>query len=374
MKRRASILLIVALLITSVSFANAAVTDKENELDDINNQLKQLDTQITTKEKESNTLLNKIKQLQIEIRGIEDDIATLDTEISEHEVSIAEKEAIIEESTKNIADKGQLLNSRLRVMYKNGKAGYLEVVLGAEDFRDLLTRIDMVQKIYMHDRNLIEYMKEQKEIVVTERSRLEQKKNELTALRSSKAERTTLLNTKLSAVNKEQQTVKTDLVALEKREDNLAEDAKKLTEIIKNMKLAETYVGGEMMWPAPGYYKITSPFGYRIHPILKVKKLHTGIDIGIPYGKPVVAAQSGTVVFAGWMGGYGKVVLIDHGGGITTLYAHNSNLVVKKGQEVTKGEKVSECGSTGQSTGAHLHFEVRKNGEYIDPLEYVKKQ
>ena len=373
MKKKGSILLASLLLLTSISFANGAISEKENELDYINNQIKQLDTEINTKEKESNALLYKIKVMQTEIRGIEDEIAVIDKDITTHEVSIAEKESLIAQATENIANKGELLNSRLRVMYKNGKAGYLEVVLGAEDFRDLLTRIDMVQKVYMHDRNLIEYMKDQKEIVVVEHTRLEREREELTTLRGSKAERTEVLGIKLSAVNKEQKIVKTDLKALEKREDNLAEDAKKLTNIIKNMKLAEKYVGGEMMWPAPGYYKITSPFGYRIHPILKTKKLHTGIDIGIAYGKPITAAQSGTVVYAGWMGGYGKVVLIDHGGGMTTLYAHNSKLVVKKGQEVEKGQKISECGSTGQSTGAHLHFEVRKDGEYIDPLEYVKK-
>lgn len=373
MKRKIGLLLMFILILTSITFAGA-VSEKENELNSINNQIKDLDTQITTKEKESNSLLYKIKLLQTEIRDIEQTIATLDGEISVHEVTIAEKESLIEEATKNIAQKGDLLNSRLRVMYKNGKAGYLEVVLGAQDFKDLLTRIDMVQKVYMHDRNLIEYMTDQKETVVVERSRLEKEKNELSVLRSSKKERTEVLGVKLSAIGKEQKNVETDLKALEKREDNLANDAKRLTDIIKNMKLAEKYVGGEMMWPAPGYYGISSPFGYRIHPILKVKKLHTGIDIRIPLGKPLVAAQSGTVVYSGWMGGYGKVVLIDHGGGITTLYAHNSKLVVTKGQQVEKGQKIAECGSTGQSTGAHSHFEVRKNGDYIDPLEYVKKQ
>lgn len=374
MNRKLSIFLLILLLLTSISYGNAQINQKENELDRVNSQIKALDTQINTKEKESNALLYKIKVMQNEIRDIESSIATLDGQINEREVSIAAKETMIEEATANIAQKGDLLNARLRVMYKNGKAGYLEVVLGATDFKDLLTRIDMVQKVYMHDRNLIEYMTEQKEIVVVEKTKLQDERVELVGLRASKKEQSEVLGIKMSAVNKEQKVVATDLKALEKREDSLAADAKKLTDIIKNMKLAEKYVGGEMMWPAQGYYRISSPFGYRIHPILKVKKLHTGIDIAIPYGKPINAAQSGTVVYAGWMGGYGKVAMIDHGGGIVTLYAHNSKLVVKKGQTVEKGQKISECGSTGQSTGAHLHFEVRKDGDYVDPLEYVKKQ
>lgn len=374
MNRKLTTLLLILLLVTSISYGNAQINAKENELDRVNNQIKELDTQINSKEKESNALLYKIKVMQNEIRDIESSIATLNGQISDKEVTIAAKETLIAEATDNIAKKGDLLNARLRVMYKNGKAGYLEVVLGATDFKDLLTRIDMVQKVYMHDRNLIEYMTEQKEIVVVEKTKLQDERVELVGLMSSKKEQSEVLGIKMSAVNKEQKTVATDLKALEKREDSLAADAKKLTDIIKNMKLAEKYVGGEMMWPSQGYYRISSPFGYRIHPILKVKKLHTGIDIAIPYGKPINAAQSGTVIYAGWMGGYGKVAMIDHGGGIVTLYAHNSKLDVQKGETVEKGQKISECGSTGQSTGAHLHFEVRKDGDYVNPLEYVKKQ
>jgi len=128
-----------------------------------------------------------------------------------------------------------------------------------------------------------------------------------------------------------------------------------------------------MTWPAPGYTRVTSPFGYRIHPILKTKKLHTGIDVGIALGKDIVAAQSGTVIYSDWLGGYGKVIMIDHGGGIVTLYAHNSKLVVSEGDKVKRGQVVSKCGSTGMSTGPHLHFEVRENGKYVDPIKYVSK-
>ncbi len=374
MKKIIVLIMVLILAIQSLCFANnTVIVEKQNELEYINNQLKKLDQEINSKAKKSNSLLYRINTMEKEIRGIETEIANLDLNIANHENLILESEQKIEEATKNIEEKGQLLNSRLRVMYKNGKAGYLEVILGAEDFRDLLTRIDMVQKIYMHDRNLIEYMREQKEIVVEQKKTLQKAKDELVVYRTSKAERTEVLSNKLVEVNKEQKSVKKDLKALEQREDQLAEDAKKLTNIIKNMKLAKEYVGGQMQWPAPGYYTITSPFGYRIHPILKKRKLHTGVDIGIPYGKSVTAAQKGTVIFAGWMGGYGKVILIDHGGGIITVYAHNSKLVVKKGQEVEVGQKISECGSTGQSTGAHLHFEVRKDGEFVDPFKYVKK-
>lgn len=127
-----------------------------------------------------------------------------------------------------------------------------------------------------------------------------------------------------------------------------------------------------MGWPVPGYSRISSPYGYRIHPIFKTKKLHTGIDIPAPTGTSIAAGSDGTVIYTGTLGGYGKAVMIDHGGGIVTLYAHNSSIVVSEGQSVKRGNTISKAGSTGYSTGPHLHFEVRKGGSYVDPLPWVR--
>ena len=144
--------------------------------------------------------------------------------------------------------------------------------------------------------------------------------------------------------------------------------------MIKRKQTAAQYVGGQMLWPAPDRFTITSPYGYRIHPILKTKKLHTGIDIRSSMGENILAAQDGKVIHSDWYGGYGKVIMIDHGGGIVTLYAHNSQLVVKEGSNVKKGTVIAKSGNSGLSTGPHLHFEVRENGKYVDPLKYVKKR
>nr|WP_252187509.1 M23 family metallopeptidase [Anaeromonas gelatinilytica] len=134
------------------------------------------------------------------------------------------------------------------------------------------------------------------------------------------------------------------------------------------------YVGGVYKWPVPGHNRISSPFGNRIHPISGSKSFHTGIDIsyGGQYGTTVVAANSGKVIFSGWKGTYGKAVMIDHGGQMVTLYAHNQSLLVNVGDNVSAGQAIALGGSTGNSTGPHLHFEVRKNGKYMNPISYLK--
>lgn len=140
---------------------------------------------------------------------------------------------------------------------------------------------------------------------------------------------------------------------------------------IRNLQSEGDYAGGHLILPTPGYTRVSSGFGYRIHPILHVKKLHTGIDIPVPSGTEIVSANAGTVIMAGFNDSYGNVVVVDHGGGIATLYAHNSKLLVRNGQEVKQGETISYSGSTGRSTGPHLHFEVRVDGKYIDPMNWL---
>ena len=161
--------------------------------------------------------------------------------------------------------------------------------------------------------------------------------------------------------------------ALQKKADELEAELKRIASSSTNSK----YTGGTMTWPLPGYYGISSYFGNRLHPVLKVYKMHTGVDIAGAgcNGKNVVAAANGKVITAGWISGYGYTVMIDHGGGIVTLYAHSQKLLVKKGDTVKAGDVIMLVGSTGYATGPHVHFEVRVNGKYVNPLNgYIKKK
>jgi murein DD-endopeptidase MepM/ murein hydrolase activator NlpD len=166
--------------------------------------------------------------------------------------------------------------------------------------------------------------------------------------------------------------LKDQQASLSKLMKDIEAQEKAVDDEIKRLQMERDYVGGELAWPAPGYYRITSEFGMRFHPVLKYNKLHTGIDIGVPSGSKIVAANDGVVIIAKYNVAYGYYIVIDHGGGISTLYAHNKKLLVSVGQTVKKGQVISYSGSTGYSTGPHLHFEYRINGEYQNPLDYLK--
>ncbi|MCD4711695.1 MAG: peptidoglycan DD-metalloendopeptidase family protein [Clostridiales bacterium] len=365
-------LLIFTITFTGIVSANDEIKRRERELEELRLQMEELDASIDNNQSLQSETNQKIRNVTAEVKTLEKEITNLDGEIKATESAIIVKTEELAAAEIKIGEKNELLNQRLRVMYKTGSVGYLEVLFGAEDFTDLLSRIDMLQKILVHDQNLIQSLKEQRDIIEQKKVELETIKDDLLALFKSKIAKQNELNVALNNLVAYKKELINDEVALVEMEDALLDEANKLTEIIKNLELAATYVGGEMMWPVPGQYKITSPFGNRLHPISKQYKMHTGIDISGPKGTPVVAAQTGTVVYANWFGSYGKAIIVDHGGGITTLYAHNDTINVSVGSVVKKGDNIALLGSTGYSTGPHLHFEVRINGEYVEPLTYVK--
>ena len=197
---------------------------------------------------------------------------------------------------------------------------------------------------------------------------LQEKSDELAALRAAQA-----ASQAAALAVRQQKTgalkgVNQDLAELERQEDQLLAESQALTGVITGSS-GSGQGTGSLIWPVSG--PVTSPFGWRIHPILGYKKFHTGIDIGVGYGTPIHAADSGTVIYATWMGGYGNVIIIDHGDGLSTLYAHQSSLAVGTGARVTRGQMIGYVGSTGFSTGPHLHFEVRVNGNPVDPMGYL---
>lgn len=356
------------------SFATSQELQKyQDQLKKLQEDLKRIDAQqraLTTNQK---TVVQRIGTIENNIKSVEEDIEKISGDITATEATLVTTTQELAQAETQISEKKETLYKRIRVMYKTGHVGYLEVLLGSSNFEDMLSRVDMLQKIYEHDTTLLEQMQQQRDLVEEKKLSLEQQKAALLSMKQNLSAKQTTLSRDLIRLDTEQQNLKKDLKALEAQEDKLNEDAKKMTKIIASLKTSEKFVGGKMMWPTPGHTRITSYFGNRLHPVYKTYKMHTGIDISAPSGANIVAALEGTVIYSDWFGGYGKVIMVDHGGGIVTLYAHCSTLVAKTGQKVTKGQTVAKVGTTGVSTGAHLHFEVRQNGKYIDPVPWVTK-
>ena len=333
--------LVLALCIGTVS-ANAAT------LSELREQISEKQSELEKGQEQEKSLSKKLNELEQAIGENEEKLTTLEAELKEAQEKV-------ETQTEN-------LNSRLRNMYKNGSVGFLDVLMDSSSFSEFLTNLDMVKIIYSSDKDVLNDLQEAHDQV-------EEKKEEVETLQAE-------LEESRAVVSEEKESIAASNEETEKMLDELQADADKLTAELQQQagsSGSSKYTGGTMAWPVPsvGTSNITSLYGYRIHPIIGVGHGHSGVDIGASYGSSVVAANAGTVIYAGWYGGYGNCVMIDHGGGIVTLYGHNSAFNVSVGQSVSRGQTIAFIGSTGNSTGPHCHFEVRINGSTTDPLDYI---
>lgn len=338
--------LIMTLIVTfsglNLTFADTAA-DKQEELNDVNNKKEDLSADLAKLEK-------SIKDQNAEVEALED-------EINAKEKQIEKTQKEIRDTIEEMTNREDGLNARLRVMYKNGSVGYIDVLLGSNSISEFISNLEMIKKIYENDMEVLETLKK-------ERAQLEKKKEKLVDQKKDLAKEKAKADEKKAALDK-------DKAKLEAQIDELNRQAEALTDEIFAMQDPDAvYDGGILKWPTTSTY-ITSKFGYRLHPVLGVWKGHTGIDIGVSSGSPVYAASGGKVILAQWYGGYGYAVIIDHGSGLSTLYGHNSRLLVDAGDRVSRGEIVARSGSTGISTGPHLHFEVRVNGVCKNPMKYL---
>lgn len=317
-----------------------------------------------TDQQKLNNITEKTRDLQDDMNGIEEDIKAKAQEVDQINNKMADKEAELNQIAADIQkakvemqEREDGLNERLRAMYKNGSIGYIEVILGSHSISEFISNVEMIKRIYKNDQDVMKILKEEKAKLEKKEDKLQAEKQELVALQEEAKEKQRVLQTQKDK--------------LEAQIDKLNAQADQVkADIASKQDTNKKYTGGRFVWPSPGYYEITSEFGFRLHPILNVWKGHTGIDIGVPSNKRVVAAASGTVIVASSYGGYGNAVVIDHGSGISTLYGHNNQLLVSVGQKVSQGQTIAKSGSTGWSTGPHLHFEVRVGGEYVDPMNY----
>ncbi|MBQ4409960.1 MAG: peptidoglycan DD-metalloendopeptidase family protein [Firmicutes bacterium] len=363
--------MVAAVMLTP--FAKAAtIDDWQNQLNNKNKQKEQIQEELNQSkkdleaaEKELNALDQKIYQAGVELNQ-------LTGELNETKAEIVKGLEELEQLKKDIEKQNDDLNARLRSMYKNGDVGMLSVVFGSSSMSDVLTNMDMVQRIYNADAELLKSIQEQYDLVDAQNRKLEALKVQLEEQQAVIAEKKIALEADEAEARARRNALQADADSLQKQYDAVKKEADSISETIKVLQSQNTqYIGGAMCWPSQASTRITSPFGWRYLSLLGGRNYHTGVDIGAAGGTNILAANSGKVIKAGWNNSYGYMVMVDHGGGIVTLYAHSSKLLVKTGDVVTRGQAIALIGSTGMSTGNHLHFEVRVNGKYQNPLNYI---
>ena len=350
-------------------------TDLQTKQEELQNQINEATGQLEDVQNDLSENLQQVQKLDERISDSQNELDELNTQIAELQTSINEVSTKLKEAEERYNRQQEILETRLVAMYEAGETNYLDVILSSRSISDFLSNYFLITELAGYETDLLEDMEEQKNEIEKEKKNLDNTQQQLATIKANQ--------TKTAKVLENTKTVRENFIAkLSDEEKNIQsqiDEYNRQFEAINNEILAlalegidTQYIGGEFAWPVPGYTRITSKYGMRTHPITGVYKLHTGVDIGAPMGASFVAANDGIVVKAGYNGAYGNMVIIDHGGGVQTLYAHGSEIMVKVGDTVKKGETVVlKVGSTGYSTGAHAHFEVRLNGVVTDPMPYI---
>lgn len=383
--------LVAALLTGLVLCGTPAYIGAEDE--DLTNQLDQIQQQVNdqnTKKVDAETVIGSVSE---QLRQIEEQLRQASAELGviqqqrvavENDITINERQ--LQEAQKRLEGREAVFYKRVRDIYINGRLSYLDVVIGSKDFNDFANRLEVLRRIINSDINLINEIKKERADIEARKQQLEANRVKLVEIEKAVIAKQSEIEQKKAERNEVLQRAQNDRATAMQAIEELNASSAQVTALLKERQAARaaaaaeaaaeqaqsyTWVqgSGQLGWPASG--EITSPFGYRTHPIWGTTIYHAGIDIGVDEGVPVHAADGGTVVWSGWMGGYGYAVVIDHGNGLSTLYGHNSELVVSEGEAVGKGQVIAYAGSTGNSTGPHVHFEVRVNGDPVDPMGYL---
>lgn len=378
---------IFALVLLMACFAWPAIGNGAS-LDEVQTKIKETQQKLSETKRREKSALGSLLKAERQLEQLESSLANLNPKLATTEQQIAvltaqlnRAQGELDRLKSEMGGQQEIVNQRVRALYIHGFQSQLEMLFTVKNFAEFVTRFDMISHYIRGDLRIIRDYQVQQKLILRKKNEILQKQRELDGQKSLFArlqlqyqqERSRQL---LMRQNKaiELEVLQNNRQQLENAMDELERTSKEIEAQIreyqdKNMAILGS---GTYIWPVSG--KVLQYFGWRRHPILRKRKFHTGIDIPKPSGTPVLAADSGVVMFSGFNGGYGKMVIIYHGSGFSTVYGHNSVLLVNKGQAVTKGEEVAKVGSTGLSTGPHVHFEIRKDGVPVDPLGYLKLQ
>lgn len=372
------VLILLICFVTTFTYAENETENNNNNLqtkrDELQNQLNETNGELNEVQSNLSENLQQVEKLDEKISSSEEQLEQQESKITELKNSISEIETELNTVTEKYEKQRKLFKQRLVAIYEAGETQYLDILLKSKSLSDFLSSYYVITQLAELDNDLITELEEKKNTIDLSKQKLENEKAELATIIESQTRLSrTLQNTKkmresfIEQLSDEEKNLQTKIDEINAQ----YEEVNKQILALAGQGIDTAYIGGELEWPVPGYTRITSKYAMRVHPITGQYKLHTGVDIGAPEGANFIAANDGIVVKAERNPAYGNMVIIDHGGGISTLYAHGSEILVQVGQTVKRGEAVLKVGSTGYSTGPHAHFEVRINGITTDPLPYI---
>ena len=382
-------ILVATILICSITFVSYGEelntqnkTNELNELNELQNQKTEIQDQIDQSNSELSNIneeltenLQQVQKLDENIQISEKNLEELNTEISKMEEEVFKVEGELKEVTGKYNTQKDILDKRLVAVYENGNSNYLEALLESRNVVEFISTYFLISEITSYDKDLLDLVEQEKNQIEQQSLELSDKTEELeTRRRNQQKAQIALSNTKLLRANYISK-LSDEEKEIQSKIDDYYKQINEVEAEIKNLVILSTlgkdYQGGVMHWPIYGHYTVTSKYGMRTHPITGVYKLHTGVDIGANIGDSFTAIADGVVVKAAYNSAYGNMVIIDHGGGVQTLYAHGSSIEVQVGQNVKAGDLVLKVGMTGYATGPHAHFEIRINGETVNPLDFL---
>jgi len=369
----------LALVLAAAAVAGAArveaapLHERQRQLERVRRQLERTRQELQQARRQERSVLGELQRIEHAREHLEAEVRMLQARLRRVRAREARARAREADSRARLERLQDRLEERLRAIHRWGRVGYVDVLLLSGDFGTFLTRFDFLGRVVREDAALVRQTAEERrrwealrEELARERAEAEGLHKDLEARRRAVAEEESRKRALLARVQRERATY-------ERLVEELEEDSRRLEALLQQLapsRRAQLRVGlrlrAGLAWPARG--PITSGFGLRRHPLFGIVHRHQGVDIAAPWGTPVRAAAAGTVVYAGWFGGYGKLVVVDHGGGVATLYGHLSSIAVSPGDRVAAGDVLGRVGSTGYSTGPHLHFEIRVDGRPVDPL------
>lgn len=413
----------------------ASVSQLQKQSSAFKNQISSVQSQINSTKQQKASTQSEIQELDRQLASVQAEITQLNTKIQETTANLNKSQQELKEAIATRESHYNTLKKRIRVMYEYGNSGYLEALLSSDNFSDFITRLEYTNKLVEYDNKVLKDYTHSEEVIATNVKTIAKDKKQIEDMKAEQAKKQQILDNNIARKNQivkqldsNQSTYEAQIADLQQQDANVqaliqkaeaeakareAAAAKAKADAAAKAKAAQAAKaksssssstksstksrsssyntgssntsggsssatvyssnGKHYQYPIPAYngYKPNSGYGYRSSPIAGGTEFHTGVDLKATLNTDVIAAESGTVIYAGWRGGYGKCVIIDHGGGYSTLYAHNNVLKVSVGQSVQRGQVIAGAGTTGYSTGVHSHFEVRINGQHTNPTGYI---